>query len=75
VNGVKLRQVNWFPYLGSTITADYICKREICARIARAKEAFNTKKRIVKRNSLSKEMKSIRVECYCVEMKYGVYVC
>jgi len=50
VNAVKLRQVNWFPYLGSTITADYICKREICARIARAKEAFNTKKRIVKRN-------------------------
>jgi len=43
VNGVKLEQVTEFRYLGSIITADNRCERDVCVIIARAKEAFNRK--------------------------------
>jgi len=48
VNGVKLEQVNEFRYLGSIITADNRCEREMHARIVRAKEAFSRKKELLK---------------------------
>ena len=43
VNNRELREVDHFKYLGSVLTRDGYCTREINMRIAIAKEAFNRK--------------------------------
>jgi len=42
--------------LSSIITDDNRCERKICAKITRAKEAFNGKKKLFE-NPLSKELR------------------
>ena len=44
VNNRELKEVDQFKYLGSVLTRDGHCTREIKMRIAIAKEAFNRKK-------------------------------
>ena len=43
VNNRELKEVDHFKYLGSVLTRDGYCTREIKMRIAIAKEAFNRK--------------------------------
>ena len=43
VNNTELKEVDHFKYLGSVLTRDDYCTREIKMRIAIAKEAFNRK--------------------------------
>jgi hypothetical protein len=42
----QLENVEYFSYLGSMITNDARCTREIKSRIAIAKAAFNKKKKL-----------------------------
>ena len=44
--GMKLENVKCFKYLGSMLTDDGKCTREIKSRIAMAKAAFNKKKNL-----------------------------
>ena len=43
VNNRELKQVDHFMYLGSVLSRDGYCTREIMMRIVMAKEAFNRK--------------------------------
>ena len=43
VNNQERKEVDHFRYLGSVLTRDVYCTREIKMRIAIAKEAFNNK--------------------------------
>ena len=43
INNRELEEVDHFKYLGSVLTRDAYCTREIKMRIAIAKEAFNRK--------------------------------
>jgi hypothetical protein len=47
VNGKQIEQVENFKYLGSTITEDGRCEKEVKIRIAMAKEAFNKRKELL----------------------------
>ena len=46
VDGQVLDQVEQFRYLGSLLSGDGYCVKEIKTRIAMAKEAFNKQKRL-----------------------------
>jgi len=61
VRNVELDQVTEFCYLGSTITDDGICSKEIRKRIAIAKEAFNNRGELL-RGKLSKGLKKRMVK-------------
>ena len=63
VNKIQLEQVKEFRYLGSVITEDNRCEKEIRIRIAMAKEAFNKKKELLK-NSLSVDLKKRMVKVF-----------
>ena len=56
LEGERLAQVNLFKYLGSIITSDGRCEKDIRSRIAQAKEAFNKK-----RSLLTSKAKSLPV--------------
>ena len=43
VNSIELKEVDHFKYIGSVLTRDGYCTREIKMRIAIAKEVFNRK--------------------------------
>ena len=47
LNGVKLKQVEKFKYLGSWITSDGSCSTDIKCRIAEAKTAFTEMRSIL----------------------------
>ena len=47
VHITKIKQVNWFSYLGSLITADGRCYKEIKRRIAMSRETFSKLKNIL----------------------------
>ena len=50
VNDIKLEQVNQYTYLGSLITEDGRCLREVKKRIAQAKEAFWKNRELLRGN-------------------------
>ena len=50
VNGKQIEQVESFKYLGSTMTEDGRCEKEVRIRIAMAKEAFNKRKELLTKN-------------------------
>ena len=52
VNNRGLKEVDHFKYLGSVLTRDGYCTRDIKIRIAIAKEAFNRKMSNSRRNRL-----------------------
>jgi len=56
VEGTRLEQVEKYRYLGSWITDDGRCDKEIKARIVMAKEAFSRRKELMTR-SLSRKIK------------------
>ena len=62
LSGQKIEQVHEFCYLGSMITEDAKCHKEIRRRIALGKQAFN-KRRELMRRSFNQELKKRMVKC------------
>ena len=68
----KLKQVNWFSYLGSLITSDGKCDREIKRRIAMLREAFLKMKRTLCNSKITVSTRLRVLECYVLPvLKYG----
>jgi len=63
INGVLLEQVADYKYLGSWITEDGRCEKEVKTRIDMAKEAFWQHKELM-RGNLRISTKKIIIECY-----------
>ena len=59
----QLENVEFFKYLGSTVTNDGRCTCEIKCRIAMAKAAFNKKKALFT-STLDLELRKKLVKCY-----------
>jgi hypothetical protein len=73
----QVENVEEFNYLGSMITNDARRTREIKARIAKAKTAFNKKKTLLT-SKLDLELKKKVVKCYiwsmfCMVQKLGLF--
>ena len=64
IGNEKIKQVKSFKYLGSIITEDGKCEKEIKSRIAMAKEAFQRLKPILVSGSLSLDTKKRILQCY-----------
>jgi len=47
VEGQRVKQVTQFKYLGSTISSDGCCEKDIRSRIVMRKQAFGNKKRLL----------------------------
>jgi hypothetical protein len=62
INKKQLKNVEYFNYLGSIITNDARCTREIKYRIAMAKAAFN--KKTVFTSKLDLNLRKKLVKCY-----------
>ena len=60
----SIKQVEQFCYLGSWITADGRCNREIEYRIGEAKRGFNEMKNLLKNRKLSLESRKRMVKSY-----------
>jgi hypothetical protein len=58
-----VENVEYFNYLGSMITSDAMCTREIKSRIAMAKTAFNKKKNLFT-SKLELNLRKKLVKCY-----------
>ena len=63
VNNRELKEVDHLRYLGSVLTRDGYCTREIKMRIAIAKEAFN-RKLLLLTSKLNIELKKKLVRCH-----------
>jgi hypothetical protein len=63
VNKRGLKEVDHFKYLGSMLTRDGYCTREIKVRIIIAREAFNRKMSLLT-SKLNIELKNKLVRCY-----------
>jgi hypothetical protein len=59
----QLENVEYFSYLGSMITSDARCTREIKSRIAMAKTAFNKNKNLFT-SKLELNLRKKLVKCY-----------
>jgi hypothetical protein len=59
----QLKNVEYFSYLGSMITNDARCTREIKSRISMAKAAFNKKKNLFT-SKLDLNLRKKLVKCY-----------
>ena len=63
VNNKELKEVDHFKYLGSVLTKDGYCTREIQMKIVIAKEAFNRNMSLLT-SKLNIELKKNLVRCY-----------
>jgi hypothetical protein len=63
VNNRELKEVDHFKYLGSVLTRDGYCTKEIKMRIVIVKEAFNRKISLLT-SKLNIELKKKLVRCY-----------
>jgi exonuclease III len=63
IDGVRVDQVNSFKYLGSFLTEDWRCEKDVKARIGIAKEAFTRMKRILC-GSLELELRKRLGKCF-----------
>jgi hypothetical protein len=63
VNNRELKEVDHFKYLGSVLTRDGYCTREIKMRIVIAKEAFNRKISLLT-SKLDIKLREKLVRCY-----------
>ena len=64
VDGISLKQVNNFKYLGTLITADGRCIKEIKSRVTQAKATFHKMKNILCNMSLSIEVRKRVLRSY-----------
>jgi hypothetical protein len=67
----QLENVEYFNYLGSMITNDARCTREIKSRIALAKAAFNKKKTLFT-SKLDLNLRMKLVKCYIWSIAFMV---
>ena len=74
VNGTCLKQVNEFKYLGTLITVDERCIREVKCRIAQTKAAFHKLKHILCNLSISIEVRKRVLRSY-IEPNPAVWKC
>ena len=63
-DGTSIQQVNTFNYLGSMLTSDGRCEKEIRRRIGMAKTSFNQMSAIFKDRKLSIKLKVRLLKCY-----------
>jgi len=61
MTGIEIEQVREFCYIGSMITTDANCHREIKRRIAVGKEAFSNRGELL-RGKLDRNLKSRMIE-------------
>ena len=72
VKDQRIKQVSSFNYLGSLITEDARCIKEVKRRIALAKSAFSKLDKILKNSALSIEIRIRVLNCYVVPvLMYG----
>ena len=64
LDGKKLDQTNQFNYLGSLVTSDYRCDKEIRRRVVLPKKAFTEKKTILADKKLSIKLRLRLLKCY-----------
>src|ERR1043165_8462810 len=64
INGEEVEQVKSFCYLGSVITTDARCHKDIKRRIALGKEAFTNRGELMK-GGLSKNLKKRFLKHWC----------
>jgi len=64
VNNIKIGQVERFNYLGSWITTDGRCGKEIRRRINLSKSSFNSTKNIFRERQLSIQLKTRLLKCF-----------
>ena len=64
VKNQTIKQVSSFNYLGSTITEDARCDKEIKRRITIAKSAFSKLDKILRNVSLSMKIRLRMLNCY-----------
>jgi len=64
LDGEKLEQTDQFDYLGSLITSDCRCDKEIKRRIVLAKKAFTEKKNILADKKLNLKLRIRLLKCY-----------
>jgi Reverse transcriptase (RNA-dependent DNA polymerase). len=76
VNYRELKEVDHFKYLGSVITRDGYCTREIKKRIALAKEAFNRKMPLLtSKLNIELKKKLIRYNVWGIDQLVSVSAC
>ena len=63
-NGTGIEQVNSFNYLGSMLTSDGRCEKEIRRRIGMAKTSFNQMSPVLKDHKLSIPLKVRLLKCF-----------
>jgi hypothetical protein len=63
LNNRELKEVDYFKYLGSVLTRDGYCAKQIKMRIVIAKEAFNRKISLLT-SKLNIELRKKLVRCY-----------
>ena len=63
-NGTGIEQVNSFNYLGSMLTSDGRCEKEIRRRIGMAKTSFNQMSPVLKDRKLSIPLKVRLLKCF-----------
>ena len=72
LNGVKLKQVEKFKYLGSWITSDGSCSTDIRCRIAEAKTAFTEMRSILSNLKMPFKLRYRILNCYVIPiLMYG----
>ena len=64
LDGEKLEQTNQFDYLGSLVTSDCRCDKEIRRRIVLAKKAFTDKKNKLTDKKLNIKLRIRLLKCY-----------
>ena len=72
IEGDQIRQVEAFNYLGSTLTSDGRCIKEVKRRMAMAKEVFQRMVKLMKCRSLSMDTRIRVLNCYIIPvLVYG----
>jgi len=64
VNNIKIEHVQYFNYLGSWLTIDRRCEKEIRRRVNLSKRSFNSMKKIFRNRQLPTQFKSKRLKCF-----------
>ena len=64
IKGEELKRVDSFKYLGSIITEDGRCTKDIKSRIAQAKQAFNDLRKVLCNKNMSFSVRKRVLVCY-----------